>query len=353
MDPNPRTPKIDRSIWKEIREHLLNHEGTPNTFHLKNKGITLIAADVEKLSDDYYRVVCQPGQGIVDGGHTYKLIQENMNEIGEAVKANDDSPLQQFVKVEVLTGISSDISTEIAGGLNTAIQVQTYSLENLKGEFKWIKEILDSQLYGNLIAYRENESKSFDVRDVLLFLDLFNISAFPNENGDHPTRAYNTKSTVLDYYIEHSDEYKALGRLLPDILVLHDTIAIEARDLHNKAGGKGGKLAFVEQRQRGEFDFPFIGKKSKYRLHRGALFPMLASFRWLIQTNGKTGNLEWRGGFRNVLKLWQKVGGEMMRATQSTSDDYGRKVAMIGKSKNHWANLHNIVAKNHLLMERK
>src|SRR3954467_84204 len=72
-DPNPRAQNIDRGIWREIKKHLLNEEGTANTFHLKNKGITIIAERVEKRSDDEYELVIGPGQGIVDGAHTYDL----------------------------------------------------------------------------------------------------------------------------------------------------------------------------------------------------------------------------------------------------------------------------------------
>ena len=73
-DPNPRKPRIDRLIWREIKKHLLNEEGTPNTFHLKNKGITLIAQRVIKIDDEKVELAFEDGQGIVDGGHTYELL---------------------------------------------------------------------------------------------------------------------------------------------------------------------------------------------------------------------------------------------------------------------------------------
>jgi len=63
-DPNPRAQNIDRGIWREIKKHLLNEEGTANTFHLKNKGITIIAERVEKRSDDEYELVIGPGPSI-------------------------------------------------------------------------------------------------------------------------------------------------------------------------------------------------------------------------------------------------------------------------------------------------
>ena len=75
-DPNPRKPRVDRLIWREIKKHLLNEEGTPNTFHLKNKGITLIADRVNKIDEENVELVFDDGQGIVDGGHTYNSVRK-------------------------------------------------------------------------------------------------------------------------------------------------------------------------------------------------------------------------------------------------------------------------------------
>lgn len=345
-DPNPRSQKIDRGIWREIKKHLLNEEGTPNTFHLKNKGITLIAERVERRTDDEYELAFERGQGIVDGAHTYELITQALPEIVELNKVRNDDvpPISQFVKLEVLTGVSSDLGPEIAGGLNTAVQVQEMSLADLRKEFDWIKEDLVGQPYSQQIAFRENENAAYDARDIVVLLDLFNIWDFPNDGAEHPVRAYTSKAQVLANYLKHRTHYEKLRPILKDILVLHDTVSMEARDKHNETGGKGGKLVFVETRNRSLYPFPFIGKQGKYRLVGGALFPMLAAFRWMVQVNPKSGNAEWRGGFPAVRAQWDQVGGEMMRATQSTSDELGRKPHAIGRSRNHWASLHKTVA---------
>src|SRR5579883_3131218 len=62
-DPNPRAQKIDRGIYREVGAHLLNEDGTPNTFHLKNKGITLIADKVERKNDDEHVYTVSFGAG--------------------------------------------------------------------------------------------------------------------------------------------------------------------------------------------------------------------------------------------------------------------------------------------------
>lgn len=350
FDPNPRAPNIDRGIWREIRKHLLNEDGSPNTFHLKNKGVTLIASKVERLNDDTYSVVMKKGDGIVDGGHTYSLLVESLDEIAKRFPDDEiENEFSQFVKFEVLTGIESDLASEIAGGLNTAIQVQSYSLASLRNGFDWIKDELKGETYSEAIAFHENDEGPMDVRDALVMLDLFNVHLFPNDMMmEHPVRAYSSKTKVLEVYLKNEDAYKSLRPILNDILRLHDIVRLEARDKHNEAGGRGGKLAFVEQRQRGVFEFPFTGASSMYRLHRAALLPMLAGFRWMVKLDSD-GLAQWDGGFDEVRSVWNACGSSMMRATQETSEENKRKVHAIGRSRNHWSGLHTIVAKTQLM----
>jgi hypothetical protein len=347
-DPNPRAQRIDRGIWRDIRKHLLNEEGTENTFHLKNKGITLIAASVERQADDEYRLSFREGEGIVDGAHTYELITSTRPELRELNDAldSDGTPITQFVKLEVLTGVAPDLGPEIAGGLNTAVQVQKMSLADLEQKFGWIKDELKDQPYAKEIAYRENEKARYDARDIVVLLELFNVVDFPTDGTEHPLRAYSSKAQVLTNYLKNTNHYERLRPLLKDILELHDLIGLQARNKHNEPGGKkAGKLVYVEggSKKRSPFDFVFIGKQAKYRLVGGALFPMLAAFRWMVEEDPNTGVLQWRGGFRNVKALWNEVGAELMRATQSTSDELGRKPPAIGRSRNHWASLYKTV----------
>lgn len=345
--PNPRAQKTDRGIYKDVSRSLLNEEGSPNTFHLKNKGITLFADDVRDLGESTFEIQFGPDQGIADGAHTYEIVLEGQDRILEARSSENGAPIDQFVKLEVLTGIPPDLWVEIAGGLNTAVQVQEWSLANLKERFNWIKELVSSEPYGRRIAFRENESEAaYDVRDVIVLLEMFNVFDYPNDGEEHPTKTYNNKGDVLDRYLADPAKYERLSPILKDVLRLHDHISLTARDKHNQAGGKAGKLAFVERKMRGTWEFVFIGKRGEYRLNRAALFPMLGAFRWMVKINGQ--KVEWRGGFDNVLSVWEASASELMRATQATSEEYGRKLTALGKSRNHWSTLHSTVAKREL-----
>lgn len=364
-DPNPREQRIDRGIYRDIKNSLMNADDTtPNTFYDKNKGITILAQSVHKLNENEYQLDFLPGQGILDGGHTYEIClsarqpildfnqsiadaeitagtNNTLYEDMDAVQNELPISIKQFVEVRVMTGMPSSLTSELAGGLNTSVQVQEWALANLENQFEWIKTELKGQSYLPKIAFRQNETDTIlDVRDILMILDLFNITDYPTGGNDFPIRAYSSKSAVLDSYLANPDKFKKLQPLLKDVLCLHDIISKEARIYHNEAGGKAGALAFTEA-TRGR-PFLFTGDKAEYRLVRGALFPMLGAFRWMVEETSQ--GVQWKGGFDSVKDLWKKSAGELMAATQETSVGNGRNPNAIGKSRNHWATLYRTLA---------
>ena len=343
LDPNPRDQNINRRVYQDVLESLRSPED--RSFHLKNKGITMIAESVKAPGGrGPLRVKLREQHGILDGGHTYRIVLEGQQ---------DDPPPNQFVKFEILIGVDTDLITDIAGGLNTAVQVQEMSLANLSDRFDWIKESLSKKPYSSSIAYRENEGDCpYDVRDIIAFLDLFNVALHPNEGADYPITAYRAKSTTLKQYLGSQESFMKLETILPDILELAETISSEARARHNEKGGKAGLLTFVEQRKKGLYDFPFIEKKGSHRLTNGALFPMLGAFRWMVE-EADDGVFRWKGSFEEVKDLWRRCAGDLMRTTQETSAELGRNPNAIGKSKNHWARMHGIVLKDQLLRAAK
>jgi hypothetical protein len=349
---NPREQNIDRGIYRDIMRSLLNEDCTPNTFHLKNKGITILAEEVIKSDNDEQLQVrfAASDQGIVDGGHTYEIILRGKGDIADLNSAGD-AAIKQYVKVEVLTGVYNGLTAEIAGGLNTAVQVQRMSLADLGKEFDWIKEELQKKNFLQHVAFKQNEAKDFDARDIIRLLDLFNISEFPNNGTSYPIRAYTSKEGVLKHYLTkegstytYVENYKKLSPILNEILILHDTISAEGRDLYNEGGGRrGGRLKFIESgKLRTAFKFPFISDERQYRLSGGALLPMLGAFRAAVNSCPVSNKISWNGGFDHVLSIWRETARDLMEATQETSEELGRNPNAIGKSKKHWAFLHHI-----------
>lgn len=356
LDPNPRAQNYDKMVYRNVMRSLLNELGEPNTFHLKNKGLTLLAKEIRRASEDCYEVFFEDGQGIADGAHTYGIIRQKVDE--------GTCPQSQYVKVEILTGIPHYLADEIAGGLNTSVQVQVKSLANQRGQFKWIQELLKDQPYAGAIAYRDNEVKLYEIRDIIAILTLFNIDYYPNdvEVQEYPVAAYNSKEKTLERYIADEGEepspgprsYRKLAPIMRDILKLVELIASDAAEKHTKLNnGKGGALAFVESRKKGH-EFPFLGTRGQYRLLDGALIPTVGAFRYMVTSDPNTGLFRWRtdDGFVGVQRVWESSAGELMRTLQATSDDVNRNVNAMGKNRSLWSNLYNIVKAKSLEIER-
>src|SRR5262249_54760814 len=139
---------------------------------------------------------------------------------------------------------------DMAGGVNTSFQVQNMSLDNLEKKFDWIKNLIQGQVYAPKIAWRENEDKEFDGRDIVSLLTCFNIEVYPNDVSDttQPVIAYEKKAAALKLYEDRTDSYRKLAPIAKDIFQLYDIIRSDAKKHWNEEGGKFGSLAFVESR---------------------------------------------------------------------------------------------------------
>lgn len=335
--PNARQPNLQKRTYQAVKNSLLGEDETePGTFHLKNKGITIIAQKVTKVdgSTPKYIVEMDTGShGIVDGGHTYKLIVDN----------KDVVPENQYVKVEIRVGIPTTWIPMISGGLNTAVQVQDMSLDNLSGKFHWLQNLLGSQKKN--IAWSENDENTFiDARDLTAIMCLFNVSLWPNTDGKHPTEAYTSKARTLKHYEEHQVKFENMSGIIKDILTLHDVISYSANEHFKSAGIKQvGKLAIVDNRRKGKHKFPFIGKESIQRLQKPALYPILGAFRSFVSESPLTGKLEWVVEFDQILAFWEHNGPQLLRIVYDTSAELKYNLNALGKATTLWHTLHSTV----------
>jgi hypothetical protein len=351
---NAREPVgLNRLVYRDVRESLEGVGAEPGTFDLMNKGITILALQVrlvDKEQQIYEITVDDQRGGIVDGAHTAKIIEE-CNREGST---NED----QYVEVYVRTGVEDELITDIARGLNTGMQVAPKSIYNIDGVFDWLKKEVSGRPYEELIAWRESDKRPYDVRDLISILELFNIFDFPNHVTKHPISAYEKWSIPLDKfahdYKEHEgkikgSKYHRLRPILHDALVLYDHIRHDFRDIHNEAGGRAGKMNIMEEAGKArELDFPFAQlPPSKYRLTKGASYPMLAAFRNVVEEDD-SGNAKWAGGFRSVLRLWKDAAPDLVAETDSAVEQFGRTPDHLGKNRKHWDGLH-VKLQNRLL----
>ena len=333
-EPNARDTNIRRLTYQQVGKSLLEEDGSDEgTFHLKNKGITIIADSVKQNGDSAFIVKMDTGQhGIVDGGHTYALIQENKEQV----------PENQYVRVDVRVGVPTDWIPMISGGLNTAVQVQAMSLEDLKSSFDWIKKVLGP--LDDRIAWSENsQNKYMDARDLISIMCLLNPVVYPNEKSQQPINAYRSKEAALQRFKESSAEFEAMNSILMDVLKLHDHIAFTAKDVWNSAPQptNAGSMKIFESKKKGKFDFPFIGKKAEQRLAKPALYPILGAFRRFVRRNEITGDIEWITDFPTVLEFWKLNGRDMLVLTHETLKDLGYTLTSLGKNINLWTTLHS------------
>lgn len=344
LDPNARTPNLRKRMYRQVENSLLDKgENQPGTFHLKHKGITMIASSVKKTDgNDSYIVSVKDGEGgegIVDGGHSYQLILK--------YKDDPELPPGQVVKFEILCGIPPEWIADIAGGLNTSIQVQPMSLDNLAGKFDWLKDELKNEPYFSKIVWRENDDGIYDVVYLLSLLACFNIFAYPNERDGQPVAAYARKADILKQFEANPTQYERLRPIARNIFELHDRIGFTSKDYYNKATrGKFGRWSFVETRKPGPY--VFTGQPGDHQLMSGALFPLLGAMRWMVVEDEGTGNVKWQNGFQGVLDLWDDVAVELLTQTGQASQELGRDPHMLGRSRNHWSSLHSKVGLRYL-----
>lgn len=360
LGANPREQNTNKMIYREVERSLRNEEGSINAFLGKNLGIYASAQAVEKRSESEYQIqfgeaesILEGLDGVINGGHTTTIILDNQDDLRAMVKEGAD--LTQYVKLHVRVGYPREILAEMAGALNTTLQVPAYSLAEHADQFDWIHNVLKDRPYVDSIAFKENVKADTYIMDVLAMLDLFNTDEYPNDKSKHPTVAYHQKSSVLKRYLnpENQAAFKRLAPILNDILVLHDVIAEEGAEKYNEYfrlnGGRGAgrRLEWVDNRNRGKFKFPFTGREGTARLNRAAIYPVMAAFRWMVEDDGS--QVRWKGDFQSVRSMWDRVGPEFMKMTQDTSIENARKTLAIGKSPTHYNALHAVMAKHQLM----
>ena len=339
LEPNPRaeSDRVNYSIYKVVRKSL--DRADDPTFHLKNKGITILAHKVE-LSEDKKTAMLYLGDddGIADGGHTYRIIL--------ASQKDKTCPDLQYVKFEVVTGAEA-LGVDITEGLNTTVQVQPSSLDNLRGRFDWIKKTIKGMPYTDDVGYEENENKEYDIREIVSLMAMFNVKHFPATT--HPKMAYVSKAKCLDLYEKEQASFEMLQPILKDILYLADYVSVKGYERCNEEGlHPGGWKGVYEGKKKGH-DFLFMQTKHEYRMYDGALYPVLGALRFLVEKKKGDTTYSWRlDSFDKVKKFYDEVASKLLTTTYNTSLTYGRKPNPIGKSDNHWEQLYQTVELHYL-----
>ena len=288
-DVNPREVNRRSSVYRAISQTLTQE---PARFHERNRGITLVAADLtfdDKRKEAVMRLDDTRMHGVVDGAHTLDAILEAQRQPPE-----NGWPAHVFIKV--VTGIDADQIAEIAGGLNTSQQVDLKSLENLREHFAELQRVIRSEPYADAIAYKMNEDKPVDVREVLYYLAVFDCSQYDEKK--HPVALFGRKEGIVRRFAEQAadsstgDSFRILISKAPEILRLRDEI--ERRALALDVGRyKAGKATRIRSESHRENTLVFVNTKVNGKIPLGWIMPLLAGFRANVEWNKPKGTFRW------------------------------------------------------------
>ena len=342
METNPREQKMTTNVAKKIKESLLNVSEL--NFYLLNRGILLSAKDVSYSNYSNEITISfedDEVHGNVDGGHTYRTILEYRDQI---------DPGQQFVKIEILTGIEG-IFQSLAAARNTSVQVQDKSIAELEDRFDLIKKALSEESYmkNKRVYFKENDTGDIDVADMLAILNLFNIDRYVGMSS-FPINSYSSKKKCIDLYIaDHkqygeSDKnpYMKMSNIMPDIFRLYDTIEVGMNKFYRQknSSGRYGSVKGVQVPKIGqELKSKFFENEMDASSPNGFIYPIIGAFRALLEE--KNEKYCWK---KDPFEVLEKIGSELVESTVSMSRSLGNNPQSVGKESNLWKTLYMTVA---------
>lgn len=333
METNPRKQNIRNGVSKKIKESLLNRG---SDFHLLNRGILLSALDVRYNNYDSMMTIdfSDPNvHGDVDGGHTLRIILENAQFLEEG---------QQFVKIEILTGVES-IYEDLAEARNTSTQVQDKSIANLRDQFEMIKDIISTEPFKDDVYFMENDDGNIDVGEILALLNLFDIDEYKNNGDSFPVISFSSKKRCIDKYIKLYREYEdnpenpyvKMKPIMIDIFQLYDLLEREIANYYKAMtpGGKYGSVKGVSIAKEGtsQVQTKFYHNPRAYVSPSGFLVPILGAFRALVEESN--GVYQWK---KNPFELMKKIGPELVSTTIDRHRTLGNNPAAVGKDSGNW-----------------
>lgn len=337
MKTNPRDQKLTTNIAKGIKESLLSND---LNFHLKNRGMVFSAESVsfDNKTNDLIMVFSNEEEhGNIDGGHTYKIIKQNIynpkfdKQVGSKVKESD-----QYVMFEIMVDVE-DMIEDLAEARNKSVEVDDKSLAELQNKFDPIKDAIGGMPFYNRIAFKQNQQAGpgvsmIDAREVVAILGMFDIAKYGKK--ENPKQAYSSKKAMLDKYLENPEHYGKFSNIAIDIFDLYEHIETDFPYAYNNTGGKYGSVKFSG------YNDGKVVKKSKFRqasmpyiVPDGLMYPLVGAFRMLVEYDSNTDKFKWKKNPMDVYDiLREELAEKVMKFTRSLSNNPNA----VGKDENLW-----------------
>jgi hypothetical protein len=335
---------------KPFRDMVSTVEDSPSTFHRKNRGIIYLCDKFEvDNKNKMLRVTIpnidpqdfedmengEPKFGIADGGHTFEVIKQTIaraNELSER-----EGWTEPFVRVHFLAGqaFESGELEQLVEALNTSSQVQQFTLDEYQNKFDELKDALQKGGFDpSVVAFRENEDKEWDVRDVVQRLACFLKERWKTTQ---PASMYRSKGKALDLYTNEAshDEFKKLYDVAADVVTLPEYIQSE----FSKDTGKGrkfGKLRAVKTLKK-PLTPPGTQYMTEHEMDLAASLPIAAAFRELLELKGD--RYYWKVDFKEVFK----VASEELYKTLLSKVRTTKGLTALGADTEYWTQCANIV----------
>ena len=361
---NPRSHDSDdlvkTRISRKIRETI---EKEPGNFKLRNKGGLIIAhnfnyddetgiATIELLDHEVRyseeKDEIRPLHGLADGGTTDRIIYEmqQANKFNaalekaqwhlEVVVFNDNSKDEDFESKK------REVITDMSEARNTSQQVKGWSINDLKGDWNWLKKVLNEHYDDEFVAYDEYAKGKITVLDILAILNLFH----PYYVGSKaPTSSYSSKGTMLKKFENRDKGFVSLTPVLLDLLELHDYVYSTFNDTYAKLGTKKSLRRYAKEGDKvfEELEPPrkllFSNHEADLEVHKGLLFPILASFRALLDFS-ENNPTAW---FTEPKAFWDEHGPGLINRLLDTLIQYKNNPQTCGKDPNLYRNLYDAV----------
>ncbi|WP_425805570.1 AIPR family protein [Desulfitobacterium sp. Sab5] len=355
LDVNPREQKLNTDVSRDIKNSLLSED---KTFHLLNRGILISAEDITFDNvEKKVELVLSDNQkhGIIDGGHTYKII----------ISEQENIATEKYVSVEVITHVNH--IEMLAEARNTSVAVDDKSIEELKGSFDCIKEIIQNQKIGedkyfNRIAFKQNEfwgdkdkTNVIDVREIIAIMNMFNPYLYNPLEAVHPIQSYTGKEVSLKKFLNLSPEkgkskagnvefrnkvVSNMRSIIPNMFLLWDIIEKEfpqvSRDLNRRYGAKKYSNYGNDKVKKVSL---FSNEELAYTVPKGIMYPCLGAFRALVKQNDRTGECSWA---LDPFKVWEEKKESIVSIILDNSKTAaGDSPDQIGKSSLIWDSLYN------------
>lgn len=335
---------------KPFRDMVTTVEDSPSTFHRKNRGIIYLCDKFEvDNKNKVLRVTIpnidpkdfediengEPKFGIADGGHTFEVIKQTIERANEL--SEREGWTEPFVRVHFLAGqaFESGELEQLVEALNTSSQVQQFTLDEYQNKFDELKDALQKGSFDpNVVAFRENEDKEWDVREIVQRLACFLKERWKTTQ---PASMYRSKGKALDLYTTEGshDEFKKLYDVAADVVTLPEFIQSE----FSKDTGKGRK--FGKMRAVKTLKKPLTPAGTQYttehEMDLAASLPIAAAFRELLELKGD--RYYWKVDYKEVFK----VASDELYKTLLNKVRTTKGLTALGADTEYWTQCANIV----------